>query len=196
MNSGPTLELGSAPQLVAIGGPNGAGKTTFYHSQIAQTGLRLVNADVIAKQLKLEAYSAASVAEGIRHQLITQRESFAFETVFSDPVGAKVQFLVDATTLGYDVTLCFIGLPSVAESINRVAMRVTQGGHDVPREKLKNRYPRSLNNLSLAIGKVPRVLVFDQGDLREPFRYVAQFEQGKTTYLSANLPTWLKDIGL
>ena len=194
MSSTPPIVLGSPPHLIAIAGPNGAGKTTFYHAHIAQAGLRLVNADVIAKHLKLDAYAAARMAEGLRQQLVAQRESFAFETVFSDPVGAKIEFLVEAAKVGYDVTLCFVGLPSAAESINRVAMRVTQGGHDVPREKLLNRYPRSLNNLRLAIGEVSQVLIFDQSDLGEPFRYIARFEKGNATYQSNRLPAWFDSV--
>ncbi|PQO30294.1 hypothetical protein DTL21_23325 [Bremerella cremea] len=192
MSLRPLLQLGDPPHLVAIAGPNGAGKTTFYHSQVSHTGLRLVNADVLAKQLNLAPYAAAKVAIKIRDQLVVQRESFAFETVFSDPVGEKVQFLIDAAKAGYDVTLCFVGLASAKLSIQRVAMRVSQGGHDVPMDKLKARHPRTMNNLKLAIPKLERVIVFDQSDLRTPYRYLARFEKGKAVFLAKHTPTWLK----
>lgn len=112
MSGSATLKLGPPPHLVAVAGPNGAGKSTFYHSQLSSSGLRWVNADIIAAQLQLEPYTAATLADTIRKQLVSQRESFVFETVFSDPVGEKVQFLVDAAAQGYDFTLCYIGLSS------------------------------------------------------------------------------------
>ncbi len=188
------LQLGKPPHLIAVAGPNGAGKTTFYHSFLAATGLRLVKADVLAKQLNLTPYSAANVAAGIRRQLVKRQESFAFETVFSDPVGEKVQFLTDATDAGYDVTLCFIGLASAKISETRVAMRVSQGGHGIPPDKLQARYQRSLNNLKLAIENLGRVIVFDQSDLRNPFRCLARFEQGKPVVLAQPLPSWFLSV--
>lgn len=81
------------PLVVALAGPNGAGKTTFYHAHLAAAGLRFLNADVLARELDLEPYAAARVAAALRRELVRQRESFVFETVFSDPVGEKLAFL-------------------------------------------------------------------------------------------------------
>ena len=57
-------------------------------------------------------------------------------------------------------------------------MRVSQGGHDVPADKLITRFPRSLNNLKSALRELPHVWVFDNSDLRTPFRLVTVFENG------------------
>src|SRR5882672_5588043 len=100
------------PVIVAIAGPNGAGKSTFYEVYVRQAGLRFINADHIAAALGEDAYEAARIADALRTQLVVERESFAFETVFSDPHGAKVDFLRDAVQRGYTVVLCFIGLDS------------------------------------------------------------------------------------
>ena len=110
--------------MVALAGPNGAGKTTFYHAHLRPSALRLVNADVIAAELQMDPYAAAQAADALRRQLLNQRESFVFETVFSDPVGNKLAFLRDAATLGYNVILCFIAVSSPEISGQRVAMRV------------------------------------------------------------------------
>lgn len=71
------------PVIVALAGPNGAGKTTFYHAHLQPAGLRFVNADVLARELNLEPYTAAKVADAVRRELVRQRESFVFETVQS-----------------------------------------------------------------------------------------------------------------
>src|SRR5271168_4192590 len=93
--------LDQRPVLVAVAGPNGAGKTTFYHAHLQAAGLRLVNADVIARELDIDAYKAAQIAASIREELVLQRESFVFETVFSDPAGEKLSALKQSARSGY-----------------------------------------------------------------------------------------------
>ena len=92
---------------------------------------------------------------------------------------------------GYNTSLCFIGIagPEVCEQ--RVAMRVSQGGHDVPTEKLVERFPRILANLQAAVSELPNVLVFDNNNLRMPYRLVAVFESGRLVKLQRPIPKWL-----
>ena len=123
-----------------------------------------------------------------------QKESFAFETVFSDPAGEKVDFLRKAAAAGYNVILCFIGIDGPTTSEQRVAMRVTQGGHDVPIEKLQARFPRTLDNLMRAVKTLPHVFVFDNEDLANPYRQIAIFHNGQTDYLAKSLPRWMQEI--
>lgn len=180
------------PIVVAIAGPNGAGKTTFFHSHLASAGLRFVNADVLATELDLAPYQAARLADALRRELLKQRESFVFETVFSDPVGEKIAFLEDAARSGYVVLLCYIGLANPEQSMERVAMRVSQGGHDVPDDKLRSRFGRALNNLKAATARLSHVLIFDNSDLNLPYRQVAIFDHGQPAHLQEPLPDWLR----
>ena len=73
-------------------------------------------------------------------------------------------------------------------------MRVSQGGHDVPSEKLVSRFPRTLANLDAAIQTLPMVLVFDNEDLAAPFRKVAEFQNGESVFLAALVPQWLRAL--
>ena len=186
--------LDQRPCIVAVTGSNGAGKTTFYHAHLKSAGLRFVNADVLANELDMESYAAARVAGTVRSALVEQRESFVFETVFSDPVGDKLAFLRDAAARGYAVILCFIGISGPEVSEQRVAMRVSQGGHGVPADKLVTRYPRTLSNLQAAIRELPHVWIFDNDDLRQPFRKVAVYEQGRRIFEGEPVPKWLRRI--
>jgi predicted ABC-type ATPase len=171
--------LDERPIIVAIAGSNGAGKTTFYHSHLADTGLRFINADDLANELEVDPFAAAELAAALRVALVERRESFIFETVFSDPVGQKVQFLHDAAALGYQVVLIFIRIPDADTSTQRVSMRVAQGGHDIPDTKLYSRFQRTLNNLQRAIEHLPYVLVYDNADLSHPFRLVEVWHDGE-----------------
>lgn len=182
------------PVIVAVAGPNGAGKTTFYEAHLKASGLRFVNADVLAGELGLDDYQAAEVAAKLRQELMNQGEGFVFETVFSDPAGEKLAFLKRAAQLDYTVLLCFIGLSDVERSEERVAMRVSQGGHDVPTAKLAARFPRILNNLKLAIRELPCVFVFDNDNLRTPFQLAAIFQNGQKVFLARSIPSWLQPV--
>jgi predicted ABC-type ATPase len=128
--------LDQRPVLVSLAGPNGAGKTTFYHAHLRPAGLRFVNADEFARELGIDAYETARIVRRLRQELVRQRESFAFETVFPDPVGAQLSLLKAAAQSGYTVVLCLIGVSGPTTCEQRVAMRVSQGGHDVPSAKL------------------------------------------------------------
>lgn len=187
-------EFDRRPIVVAIAGPNGAGKTTFCHSHLSKTGLRFVNADFLSAELAIDPYRAARTAAALREAMIQQRESFVFETVLSDPVGDKIAFLERATDRGYAVVLCYIGLTSSEQSSERVALRVLQGGHDVPEDKLRARFPRTLANLREAISRLPHVLIFDNSNLSEPFREIAVFERGEPKQLNEPLPEWLREL--
>ena len=84
--------------LLVVAGPNGAGKSTFVDTFLKPTGILVVNPDEVAKGLSPDtpeaiAYEAARVADTWRRDLVARSVSFCMETVFSDPHGAKLDFL-------------------------------------------------------------------------------------------------------
>lgn len=179
------------PTIIALAGSNGAGKSTFYETHLASLGWPFVNADMLAKELSLDPYPAAELAKRRREELFEQKASFIFETVFSDPVGEKVRFLEEASKSGYHVILSFVAIRDPEMSIQRVGMRVSQGGHAVPIEKLRSRHARTLANLKLAIRCLPQVRIFDNSDLSKPYEHVATFVNGKPKFSLFVLSEWL-----
>jgi predicted ABC-type ATPase len=152
-----------------------------------------VNADQLALQLKIDPYRASDMADAVRRDLVSVRESFIFETVFSDPVGDKLAFLQEAQKSGYTVVLFFIGIDGTETSRERVAMRVLKGGHDVPTPKLQARYARTIENLQRALATLPNIAVYDNSDLREPYRLVAEVREGQLQILPP-IPEWLRPL--
>jgi predicted ABC-type ATPase len=181
------------PRLLMLAGPNGAGKSTFFAAHLADKGLQFVNADKIAAELGIEAYEAAGIAGAIRVRLVNEGKSFITETVLSDPVGAKVAFLQQAHMTGYDVTLIFIGLENPDLSAGRVMARVQMGGHDVPLDKIKARYERTLSNLERAIDLLPQVIAYDNSSAEEPYRFLAEFRNGQLYQRAEDpIPQWAR----
>jgi predicted ABC-type ATPase len=135
---------------------------------------------------------AAQAADIERRALLSQGESFCMETVFSDAGGAKLAFLRDAQAAGYQVVLLFIGLETAELSQARVIQRVAAGGHDVPDEKLFARFPRTLKNLSQAIGFVKEARLYDNSDAERPYRLLGRTENGTVVERHPPLPAWAR----
>jgi predicted ABC-type ATPase len=186
--------LARRPLVIALAGPNGAGKSSFYDSQLADMRLRFVNADQLALATGIDPYDAAAVADKVRRQLVAQKESFVFETVFSDPVGDKLEFLKSAERNGYTVLLIFIGIDSPEKSDQRVTMRVSQGGHDVPVDKLTERFPRVMYNLQRALIELANVQVYDNSNLDAKYRLVATRLNGQAIEMHGPTPKWLQSL--
>lgn len=114
------------PLLIVFCGLNGAGKSTFRRIVLEDIAIPFVNADEIALQefgsteAAARSYEAAQIAEAVRLELFAARRSFSFETVLSDPHGAKINFLRQAKASGYRVIVHFIGLESADHSKARV----------------------------------------------------------------------------
>ena len=62
----------------------------------------------------------------------------------------------------------------------------------VSSEKLVARFPRTLANLKTAIRDLPQVWIFDNDNLRTPFRQVAVFENGQQATRNDPVPDWLR----
>ena len=191
-----------SPILIFLAGPNGAGKSTFHRSYLEGLGIPFVNADNIRRKLPTgspEEAAEADVAafykaEEFRRTLLDARASFCTETVFSDPGGAKLEFLRQAREADYTVFLISIGLESAALSVARVVQRVEEGGHDVPDEKIEQRFPRTLRNLPAAIPLVNEAYLFDNSSSDEPFRPVAVYRDGALVYRKAPTPSWAQGL--
>lgn len=192
---GRTLAGLREPLLLVLAGSNGAGKTTFYERFLSHLPMRFVNADRIAASLSpldpmASTAAATRLAETMRHDLMQRRESFIMETVFSDPVGAKLDFLRDAQRQGFTIVLLFVGLESAELSSARVAERVALGGHDVPEDRIVARFSRTLANLRAALGFVDVAILLDNSSTRAPYRRVAIWRGGRLENQVPDPPSW------
>jgi len=114
------------------------------------------------------------------------RASFITETVFSHP--SKVALVARATAFGHVVHLHVVLVPERLP-VARVAARVAQGGHDVPEQKIRERYARLWPLVAAARALSDRATFYDNSRAVSPFRVVATYERGRLVGEAA-WPTW------
>ena len=183
----------TAKQLWVLTGGNGAGKTTFYHHFLAPTGLPFINADIIARNLDSKnteamSYEAAKIAGKLRHDMLQRGSSFCFETVFSH--SSKIDFIAKAKALNYQVILVYIHLQTDTLNQARVAQRVTEGGHNVPADKIVSRIPRAMANVHSAIPLADIVKIYDNSSKETPYIPIAEIKSGGVHAQINPLPEW------
>ena len=139
-----------APRVVIFAGPNGAGKSTHADAILAALGVEtFVNADYIARGLSgrntdVVAFEAGRIMLRRLQQLGNSGADFAFESTLSSRTFAP--FLRKLQAQGYQVVIYYFSLANATLAINRVKIRVLQGGHDVPADVVRRRFGRSLSN--------------------------------------------------
>jgi predicted ABC-type ATPase len=122
-----------------------------------------INPDDIATELNgtyaERVAQAQLISDERRNACIAARRSFSFETVMSHP--SKLEVLVRAKEAGFFVQMFFVGVDDPKTSVERVALRVRQGGHDVPEDRIINRWKRTMDQLQEAIRSTDKTFVFD-----------------------------------
>jgi predicted ABC-type ATPase len=146
------MDAKDQPHIYIIAGPNGAGKTTFANRFLPGfvQCLEFLNADLIAAGLSpyapdSQAIRASQLLLERIHRLVEQRKSFSFETTLAGK--SYRQSIRQWQDRGYRVVLFFLWLPSVDMAIERVAVRVREGGHNISEDVIRRRYQRGIDNL-------------------------------------------------
>ena len=177
------------PVVFIVAGHNGSGKSTLWYERLApRLKIPLINADRLmlsilpppkAQELPAWAQSLRDTDErwqrlsqqGVQvftGLIMSQKMPFAFETVFSHwqvradgTIESKADIITALQKSGYFVVLLFVGLTSADLSVLRVETRRQQGGHSVPKQKLKARFPRTQQAVRHAAPLADRTLMFD-----------------------------------
>ena len=131
-------------------------------------------------------YEGSFVASFIRHLLVQHNKSFSFETVMSHP--SKVKEIIEMKRGGYAPYLYFVCIDNPEVNISRISNRVVLGEHDVPKEKVIQRYQRSLELLHELLPLCYRAYLFDNSG--KEYELIAELYQGDLEIKTDNLPQW------
>lgn len=139
-------------KVLMIAGPNGAGKTTMILELLSSSSIlyEFINADEIAKGLAPKhpesmALTASKLMIKRLKELLEKNKNFAFETTAAGT--NYLRHLKIAKSKGYQIILFFLWLDSPKQAVQRVAQRVKQGGHHIPKNIIFRRYHAGLENL-------------------------------------------------
>lgn len=133
------------------------------------------------------SYIGSMLADYLRDCYVKSEERlFSFETVFSH--SSKVDFLETANAAGWQVYLYFVTTLDPCINCDRVDDRVLKGGHDVPHEKIIDRYKRALDNLYPALKHCKKAYLFDNS--KEMNLVAKKYEDGTLKLCGNFKPLW------
>jgi predicted ABC-type ATPase/predicted nucleic acid-binding Zn-ribbon protein len=183
------------PTMTVFAGTNGAGKSELTNILKHQNPeVEIIDADAIARKMNPKNPAKANIEAGretIRRvkECIEKKRDFSIETTLG---GRNVLRQMEmAKKAGFHINLYYVGLANVELHIDRVAQRVSKGGHDIPEADIRRRYESSMKNLPTAMRLAHHSFIFDN---TEVYKIKLEAENGLTRYQDPNLPNWVKDV--
>ena len=176
--------------LYIIAGCNGAGKTTASMTILPKSLLvkEFVNADEIAEGLSpfnpegVAIEAGRLMLERIQY-LLGKGESFSIETTLA--TRSYINLVKEAHELGYTVHLIYFWLNSPQLAVDRVAERVSKGGHNIPYEVILRRYSKGIDNLfKLFMREVDIWAIYDN----------SQYKRERIAFGGKSIETKINDI--
>ena len=171
------MQANNTPILMVMAGPNGSGKSTITE-EYPVIG-EYVNADDIQRYLKCTPLKAAQIAEATREYFLSQKANFTFETVLSTE--RNILLMERAKACGYTVICIYVLTNNPAINVSRVKSRARNGGHDVPSEKVIERYHRAMSLFPRLFTVCDELYVYDNSlerDKGEP-SMILKWQYGK-----------------
>jgi predicted ABC-type ATPase len=95
----------------------------------------------------------------------------------------------DAT---YRTFLVYVSLGDPELHIERVRLRVSQGGHDIPDSDIRRRYHRSLQRAPEALKLADKSVVLDNSGIDPVCMLLV--ERGQVIWQARVLPKWVQEI--
>jgi len=165
------------PTIYVLAGVNGAGKSSVGQVIFSSKHSQVFNPDTIAAKIRsLHPDISRAQANGhawqigreLLEQAIREKKDYRFETTLG---GRTIRRLLEeAARAGHRVNIWFCGLESPELHVRRVCARVEKGGHDIPVEKIRERWNGSRENLIRLMPFLHHLRVYDNSAEGDPAR--------------------------
>lgn len=176
---------------ILIAGVNGSGKSSLRGVLEGQGVLlgHIIDPDVIAKKNNNDIYKAGREAVTEIEYCLNNNLSFTQETTLS---GHRVlKTLRRARGQGYYITMYYVGISSLEESLVRIANRVRKGGHDIPKNDVVRRYGKRVEALSAVLPLCDEVIFYDN---ENGFVKVAEIKNNIFNFTNGYRPKWIEEL--
>lgn len=202
--------MSDRPHLYVLAGVNGAGKSSLGEQIFRAEGSVVFNPDSVALKIRalhpdispaLANGHAWQIGKSLLEQAIAEKRDYRFETTLG---GRSITKLLHAAAkAGHQLHIWFCGLESPELHLRRVRSRVTRGGHDIPGEKIRERWNSSRENLIRLLPSIHHLRVYDNSSEADPAagqapcpRLLLEMKSRKITAPSdlSNAPDWAQPI--
>jgi len=184
------------PQLLIIAGPNGAGKST-YSKDLSHEGAVIFDADkeIAILEAKFPGLPSDSVFYGLQQvfseqvELALQRRiDLTIENNFRD--NSLLDIIERFRSKGYEVGMVYLLLSSIAQSKDRVAVRVKNGGHFISNNDIMINYTEGLKNLVFFASRFNHLELIDASGNYLSLRPLLSIRSGILNFHATNMPSW------
>ncbi|MFT6716714.1 MAG: putative ABC-type ATPase [Saprospiraceae bacterium] len=160
--------------LTVLAGPNGVGKTYYSNLLLDNQYLpcppintddlsKLINEDLLPyDMLRFETERQNQIEKlfyDVADNSIDNKSNFSYESNLSSPNQLAPIGLFQGA--GYEINLVYMCLPSIKDSISRVNLRKSKGGHPVERSKLEYNFEQGLKNLDATFDEWKKLVVIE-----------------------------------
>lgn len=198
------------PIIAVLAGVNGAGKSSVAGGFLRKEGDTFFNPDTVAQQIRslhpdipltLANAHAWQIGKSLLEQSIAEKRDYRFETTLGGRTIA--QLLERAANSGHRIHVWFCGVASPDLHLRRVRSRVARGGHDIPEEKIRERWNRSRENLIRLLPLIDHLRVYDNSTEADPAAgkrprpvLLLEVKRGKITAPAdlSGAPDWAKPV--
>lgn len=192
--------------ITVIAGVNGAGKSSIFGQHIRNFDDDYFNPDEVARSYMQED-SSLSLDEAnskawhlnvvFLREAIESDDDYAFETTLGG--NTITQMLHEALDAGIEVRILYCGLNSPELHIERVAARVSRGGHDIPEGKIRERWKNSVHNMLGLVPRVNEVHIYDNSllitDGKPTAKRLIAIKEGILVgEIDQDMPEWAKPL--
>ncbi|WP_019912687.1 zeta toxin family protein [Paenibacillus sp. HW567] len=182
--------------MFVFAGNNGSGKSTIRNLIVDRLGVSVnVDPDALARKINNEHPEKSNISAGkeaikIARECIRNKWDFTVETTLAG--GNVIRQMRVAKEQGFEIIMFYVGLGDVRLNIERVALRVKNGGHHIESEDIIRRNVTSMNNLLSHLELLDQLIVIDNS--KADGEIILGADKSGIKYYSNELPEWAQVI--
>ena len=184
------------PMMYVFAGNNGSGKSTLRNLLIDKLGIDInIDPDSIARRLdprspETKQLAAGKAAVRLIYECIEEEKSFSIETTLAGK--NAIHQMIKAKEKGFEITMFYVGLSHVTQNIERVALRVRNGGHHIPTKDILKRDTTSKENLLQHLSLIDNLVVIDNS--KSDGELILEISNNQITFETDEIPDWADPI--